>query len=279
MADPRSDPAGDGTGAPPPRPKLPRRQPAETRRESEFPYCAATQGSEAEAAALEADEARRFAGRVGQTRRRLTTGLLAEAERAGTAAAEPPTQSAEAFARQAHGQGARAIRAAARWQERRAAFAEGRLADGADPTRPAAWIPGPSPGSSAGTARDHGGGGGTGRGQIPHWPGPREHASSSPASSNRHPGLEPGPRPKVGPAPERRAPPPADGPASVPGQTRDDERSGDAALASLQAAPPHLPDWLDQVPGVNRAQLLAMKPEERAVTLRTIARFYGFDTS
>jgi hypothetical protein len=43
-------------------------------------------------------------------------------------------------------------------------------------------------------------------------------------------------------------------------------------------APPALPDWLDQVPGANRAQLLAMKPEERAVTLATIARFYGFDT-
>jgi hypothetical protein len=32
------------------------------------------------------------------------------------------------------------------------------------------------------------------------------------------------------------------------------------------------------VPGANRAQLLGMKAEERALTLRTIARFYGFDT-
>jgi hypothetical protein len=43
-------------------------------------------------------------------------------------------------------------------------------------------------------------------------------------------------------------------------------------------APPVFPDWLDRVPAANRAQLLAMKPEERAITLRTIAHFYSFKT-
>jgi hypothetical protein len=33
------------------------------------------------------------------------------------------------------------------------------------------------------------------------------------------------------------------------------------------------------VPKVDRARLLAMRADERAVTLATIARFYGFDTS
>ena len=54
-----------------------------------------------------------------------------------------------------------------------------------------------------------------------------------------------------------------------------------AASSALLPAGAHerLPDWLDQVPGANRAQLLAMPPHERAVTLATIGRFYGFDTS
>ena len=53
--------------------------------------------------------------------------------------------------------------------------------------------------------------------------------------------------------------------------------SGPPDAAAEPAAP--LPSWLDQVPKLNRARLLAMKPAERAVTLRTIAAFYGFDTS
>ena len=62
------------------------------------------------------------------------------------------------------------------------------------------------------------------------------------------------------------------------GRHHQEAAAGTAApLARDGPAPPPLPDWLDLVPGANRAQLLAMKAEERALTLRTIARFYGFE--
>ena len=51
-----------------------------------------------------------------------------------------------------------------------------------------------------------------------------------------------------------------------------------APLARDGPAPPALPDWLDRVPGANRAQLLALPEHERADTLRVWACFYGFDT-
>src|SRR5690606_32737967 len=61
--------------------------------------------------------------------RGLTGRLIAEAEREGTAHAEPLTTTAEAFARDAHGQGGRALGAATEWQARREAFAAGRVDD------------------------------------------------------------------------------------------------------------------------------------------------------
>src|SRR5690606_33877775 len=79
-------------------------------------------------------------------------------------------------------------------------------------------------------------------------------------------------------------------PPSRPGSTREsspmpaggrhpqDAAAGAAAPSPHDGPPSPLPDWLDRVPQVNRPQLLAMRPEERALTLSTIARFYGFDT-
>jgi hypothetical protein len=52
-----------------------------------------------------------------------------------------------------------------------------------------------------------------------------------------------------------------------------------AAPLTRDGPVPPLPDWLDRVPGANRAQLLAMPESVRAETLGVWARFYGFDTS
>jgi hypothetical protein len=285
--------------APAPRPerRLPPRKPEIVRREADFAWCAATQPGESEAAALAAEEAAHLPARVAATGRKLAGAILSEAEREGTAEADPLTESTEAFAREAHAQGGRAMEAAGEWQERREAFGEGQVGE-ADSGRatvasPCPVVADPVPRLDRGT-----GPASPARARSSEW------SATPPASSSRHPGL--GPAPRTAAAPEACSRPPAltDGPGCVPAQGRDDEQGSETAGDRLSddrpatgrprgcaagpaapfsrngpAPPTRLPDWLDRVPGANRAQLLAMKPEERAVTLRTIARFYGFDTS
>jgi hypothetical protein len=272
------------------------RPPAEPRREADFPYCAATQGSPGEAAALAAEEARRFESRLATTRRGLTGRLLAEAEREGTAGTEPLTEKAEAFARGAHEQGGQALTAAAVWQARRDAFAAGGTAaveeaDGRRATlsRPSPALADPvprldrgiepkgdeearapalsfvsSPGVTGGPASPTRVRSGERSATAPAWvPGQArddEGKARAPlASSPRHPGPEPGPSP-------------------TPASGRHQESAAGTAAPLARDGPPPLPDWLDLVPALNRAQLLAMPEKDRALTLRTIARFYGFET-
>jgi hypothetical protein len=273
--------------APAPRPerRLPPRKPEIIRREADFAWCAATQPSEAEAAVLAAEEAVRLPARVAATGRKLAGAVLAEAEREGTAEVDPLTQSTEAFSRKAHVEGGRAIEAAADWQRRREAFTEDRLGEASASLEP----PGDGAPRIHTAATDH---------HPLSW-----HASSGP--SIRSAGTAAAGHGDQGPAPAAPAPPTMDGPVKqghdsergmqgpadssdtatpphavpVPGPHQEAAAGTAAPFSSGGPAPPELPDWLDRVPGANRAQLLAMNPAERAVTLATIAAFYGFDTS
>jgi hypothetical protein len=261
--------------APPPERRLPLRPPFEPpKREADFPWCAATQAGPTEAAAMAAGEVRRFEARIGTTRRGLTGRLLAEAEREGTAKVEPLTAKVKDFACEAHGEGGKALGAAAQWQERRDAFAAGRVVA----SRTAAVA----------TAT---------------------FSTNDAHSSHRHPGLEPGPSAAAGSCSVRRGSALAGRPAWVPAQARDDgmrrvaggatcpppsaepaqgrhpENAAAGAAVPLGPQPrdgptaPALPDWVDRVPGASRARLLVMPDSVRTETLRVWARFYGFDTS
>jgi hypothetical protein len=255
---------------------------AEPRREADFPYCAATQAGPTEAAAMAAGEVRRFEARIGTTRRSLTGKLLVEAEREGTAETEPLTEKAEAFARDAHGQGGQALAAAAEWQARREAFAEGRpggphsaggVAPAAAPHHLLSWhdLIGPSIRIEGAAPPDQGDGWWAANAQLaPTMDGPVEpgHDSEREGEGREETAIDeqrPGLTAARGGHPQDTATG-GSAPPSGPGP-----REGPAPSARL-------PDWVDLVPGASRARLLAMPEAVRAETLRVWARFYGFDT-
>jgi hypothetical protein len=265
-----------GRTAPVPERRPASRPPAAPRREADFPYCAATQPGPVEAAALAAEEARRFESRLATTRRSLTGRLLAEAEREGTAEVEALADAAEAFARDAHGQGGQALPAAAAWQARRDSFAEGRVSE------PDRLVFDRGSGFEMDPRVEHGDDGGGG-GVV----------ASSAMSEGASASAQDAPIPlQNAPAASRHvpAPEPLGFSSSSPGSTRGSRTmpahgrhpesvAGTAApLARDGPAPPVLPDWVDRVPGANRPQLLAMPEAIRAETLQAWARFYGFDT-